>query len=78
MKKTTNNIIAALVSTAVIGVAIGYGITFWEHWRANQNVLSSNNSSPNSTRPVSDTQTSTEPAILEAPAKLIFIDEAAS
>lgn len=78
MKKATNNIIAVLVSTAVIAVAVGYGITFWEHWRANQNALSSINSSPNSTRPTSDTQDSVESATLEAPFGFIAIDEAAS
>lgn len=77
MKKATNNIIAGMVSIAVIGVAIGYGITFWEHWSANQKALSSVSSSHDSTRPISDTQ-GVEPATLEAPAKLIFIDEAAS
>jgi hypothetical protein len=69
MKKATNNIIASMVAIAVIGIATGYGITFWEHWRANQNAHSRTNSSPDSTRRISDPQC-IEPSTLEAPPQL--------
>ncbi|MCU0721948.1 MAG: hypothetical protein MUC83_19725 [Pirellula sp.] len=77
MKKDPNSIMAAIVCTAVFSVAVGYGITFWEHWQASQHALSSFSSSPTALKPRSEEQRGAEPAILDAPRKPFFIEETA-
>ena len=77
MKKNANSIIAAMISTAVVGVAVGYGITFWEHWQASQHALSSFNSTQNASQSKPNEQHTVEPAILDAPRKLILDEETA-
>jgi hypothetical protein len=77
MKKATNNIIAVMISAAVLGIAFSYGVTFWEHWRTIQNPTSSFSSSPNSTSPISDKNGGVEPSPLEAPSRLLFTVETA-
>ncbi|MFN7292194.1 MAG: hypothetical protein ACK5YR_20460 [Pirellula sp.] len=74
MKKYANTVIAALVSTAVLGLAAGYGITFWEHWQSSQQSLSSFNPPQNSTQDTTEEQERFEPAVLDAPRILLTND----
>lgn len=65
MKKDANSILGVLISTAVLGVAIGYGVTFWQHWRANQYVQSSESSPSKSANSNSGERTGFESAGIE-------------
>lgn len=75
MKKNTNSIIAAMISTAVLGIAVGYGVTFWQNWQASQHALSSLNSPQNSMHSESVERHEIEPAVLDAPRKPLFNEE---
>ncbi|MCU0711823.1 MAG: hypothetical protein MUC43_07160 [Pirellula sp.] len=75
IKKNANSIVAVLISTAVLGVAVGYGLSFWEYWRASQHATSNANSPANSARSDAAEQQRAEAPELDAAGNPSIIGE---